>query len=249
MMHVVRPPAPPKARPPAPSAVRPSQPRLQRTSPNPGKKEKNTIKPSAEKKSKEKPAKVKPIKADRTANKEKVAAAQLDEKTLEQLRAELEQREAEQRKRKSQLMQEVAAITAQAPGAKRPYVSDGAEQGTIREINIARYPKSMQERFFKRFHIKIQIKYLSGGSHSGFVNAVITDRGTYESHGGSGYYEVMTISPQLNRRMAQLELQELQRRHLDPLRTRVIEIVFGLREDEDGRVDLCVTRFKAEPIK
>ncbi|MCX8035956.1 MAG: hypothetical protein N3D11_02655 [Candidatus Sumerlaeia bacterium] len=170
---------------------------------------------------------------------------------LEQFRASVEKTEAEQEAQKSRIMAQVATITnsAEAGGVKRPYTSAGSERGTVREIDMARYPKSMQERFMARYKIKIQSRLVKDGGRSSYVNAVTTDRGTYLNSGGTGYYEVMTLSGEVLARMAQLEEAELRKRNLNPTRALVREIVFGLREEPNGQVDLYVTRFRADPIE
>jgi len=181
-----------------------------------------------------------------------VATITLDDRTLEQFRANLQKTEAEQEARKSNVMSKLTTITEAeggGPGVKRPYASAGSDRGTVREIDLTRYPKSVQERFMTRYRIKIQTRFVQGGSRQSYVNAVTTDDGTYLNSGGSGYYQVMTLSKEVLARMAQLEEQELIKRNLNPERSLVREVVFGLREDGNRQVDIYVARFRAEPIR
>jgi len=185
---------------------------------------------------------------------QKTPAIPLDEKTLEQWRAEQQKREAEQEAQKSRIMTQVASITnasgaSQGSGVQAPFASAGSDRGTVRRIDMALYPKSVQERFMTKYRITIQNKMVRGGSQQSFINAVTTNHGTYLNSGGTGYYEVMTLPKEVLSRIAELEEQELRKRNLDPLRSRILEVVFGLREFPNGDVDLVVSRFRAEPIQ
>jgi len=188
------------------------------------------------------------------ATAQKSPTTPLDEKTVEQWRADQQKREAEQEAQKSRIMTQVASITNaaganQGSGVQAPFASAGSERGTVRSIDIAIAPKSIQERFMTKYRISVQNKRVSGGSHQSYINAVTTNRGTYVNSGAPGYYEVMTLSKEVLARMAELEEAELLKRNLDPKRSRVLEVVFGLREAPSGDVDLAVTRFRAEPIQ
>ena len=234
----------------APAAPAEPLPEVQRTSPNPSEEPSPEIAavPMGESEE-ERPTPVQPTPVPPTASERRVASVPLDDQTLEQWRTEQQRREAEQRLRKSKLMAEVAQISAEAPGAKQPFASTGAEQGVVRLIDIKRYPQSMQQRFMRRYNIKIEHKYVRSGRGNSYINAVLTDKGSYLNRGGTGYYEVMTLSRELLALMADLEEKELRKRSLDPLRSSVREIVFGLREGANGQVDLVVTRFRAEAIE
>lgn len=246
LMRVVRAPESPAELAPAAAAAVPA---VQRTSPNPSEQPSPEIAAVADgEDEEEQPIPTKPTPVPPTASDQKVATVRLDEAILERLDAEQKQDEAELRLRKSKLLAQIAQIAAEAPGVERPYASAGVDRGVVREIDIARYPKSVQQRFMRRYNIKIEHKYVHRGSSTSYINTVITDRGNYLNRGGTGYFEVMTLSKQLLAHMAVLEEQELRKRDLDPLRSHVREIVFGLRETPRGQVDLVVTRFRAEAV-
>lgn len=246
LMQIVMPPEP------ASAAYAPVQPQVQRTSPNPSE-EPNPLEPTIEPESDTQdpvpePAKLPAI--PETPREEKVASAPLDDETIEQWRKQLEELEAQRKKTRSEL-ETVSTVVVAAPGAERPYASSGADHGTVRELNIAQYPKQMQERFMYRYKIRIRnTNTPPPGPRSSFVNAAKTHAGTYRNVGGGhGPWQVMTLSREVQYRMAELELGEILKRKMVPERTRVQEIEFGLCEDEQGRVDLCVTRFRATPIE
>jgi hypothetical protein len=246
-MHVVRPTENVAEAAPAPAPVA----AIQRTSPNPT--EEETDKPPVEEQGEPDELEVKPIAPQPTpvpdtVREEKVARTTLDQDLLEKFRADLEQDEREHRLRKSKIMVEVAEEAAKSPGLERPFASDGLAKGIVRRIDIASYPHDVQQRFMRRYGIVVRQKFVPAGKRQSFVNAVSTERGTYENRGSSGYYEVMTLSKQVLRRMAELEQEELLKRNLIPERSQLREIVFGLREI-DGQVDLVVTRFSAVPIE
>ena len=58
----------------------------------------------------------------------------------------------------------------------------------------------------------------------------------------------MTLSAKSVRRMVELEEEEMRRRQLNPLKTRVREVVFGLTKVA-GDVDLKITRFRYDMIE
>jgi len=250
LMQIVMPPEPPP--PPAAAEAAPLLPQVQRTSPNPSEEpnpEAPAVEPEAESEA-EQPAVAELPDVPETPRKEEVAGASLDEETLEKWRRDLEQREAERQKTRTKL-ETVSTVVVEAPGVKRPYVTAGADHGTVRELDIERYPTHMQERFFRQFNIRIRrgVEPPAPG-RSSWVNAAKTHTGTYKNVGPpTGLCDVMTLSREVQYRMAELELAEIAQRKMDPERTRVEEIVFGLREDPDGRIDLCVTRFRAVPIE
>jgi hypothetical protein len=246
-MHVLRPPENPSEAAPAPAPVTD----IQRTSPNPI--EEDTDKPPVEEQGEPDELEVKPIAPQPTpvpdtVREEKVARTTLDQDLLEEFRAELERDEQEHQMRKSKIMVEVAEEAAKAPGLERPFASEGLAKGVVRRIDIASYPHEVQERFMRRYGITVRRKFVPAGARQSYVNAVSTERGTYENRGSSGYYEVMTLSKDVLRRMAELEQEELLKRKLALDRSQVREIVFGLREIE-GQIDLVVTRFSAVEIE
>jgi len=261
VMHVVQPSETPE---PGAGAEKPSMPpplsQVQRTSPNPaeqptpetpagteGTEEDEKAKAEEQKKDSESQE---PTAAPTKPVEREIAKVPLDQQILEQFRAEQQKRQQELEARKSKIMTQIASIApAEAPGVKRPYSSAGSDRGTVRELDIAHYPREMQARFLVRYDIKIQTKMVEGNPRQSYVNAVVTDRGTYLNSGGRGIYEVMTLSKKVLARMAELEEEELRKRKLDPLRSRVIEVVFGLREGDNGQVDLVVSRFRAEAIE
>jgi len=262
-MQIVLPPQPESSAGAGRPEAQPDLSQVQRTSANPAEqptpevpaqpqateeaKEEETAKPNEQK---PEPTPPEPTPVPATTAEEKPAKTPLDPQTIEQFRAQQEKIQQDLEARKSRVMTQVSGFApAQGPGVKRPYSSAGSDRGVIRELDISKFPVEMQERFKARYGITIQVRRVEGGSPQSYVNAVTTDHGTYLSSGGSGVFEVMTLSKKVLARIAELEEQELRKRNLDPLRSRVIEVVFGLREDDRGLVDLVITRFRAEPIQ
>lgn len=175
-------------------------------------------------------------------------ATYADADMLEQMRRELEQSKAEQSKQERELLDKIEKLTVmRARGAKASYSSQGTAQGTVRELNIDRYPDHVQRLFMSRYGIKVQIKYVDGKGPS-YINRATTERGTYYNRGGSGYFEVMSLTPAVINKMASLELEEQKKRGLDSMRTHVKSVEFGLKEFAGGRVDLIITGFETEPL-
>jgi len=262
VMHVV--PAPETPTPGRGPEMTAAIPEAQRTSANPAEQptaeipavadgneepEKDPPEPPKEETQKENPTPSEPTLESPTPAEQKIAKTTLDPETLDQFRDQLQKTQQDLEARKSKVMTQIASIApVEGPGIKRSYSSAGSDHGVIREIDISRYPREMQLRFMARYDIKIEKKMVKATSTRSYINAVVTDRGSYVNTGGPGYCEVMVLSKKTLARIAELEEQELRKRKMDPLRSRVLEVVFGLREDENGQVELVVTRFRAEAI-
>jgi len=175
----------------------------------------------------------------------------IDPEIIEKLRQESEQEKERSAQEVAEVLDDLAEVTekAKSEGVPAGFDSDGVAKGTVRQLDIEQYPKDWQRAFLARYRIKIEIKFVDGRGQSSYLNAVRTDKGTYVNRGGAGNFEVMTLSLEVLRKMAQLESEELRKRKLDPNRTRIAEVVFGLRESAAGQIDLVVTRFRAEAIK
>ena len=186
----------------------PAMPEVQRTSPNPTEQptpEIPAIVQAEEETEEDKMAKAdeekkdqlppEPTPAPTTPSELKIAKTPLDQQILEQFRAQQQKAEEDLKARKSKIMTQVAGISAaEAPGVKRPYASAGSDRGAVRELDITRYPPDLQARFKARYDVKVEVKRVEGGSRQSYINAVLTDRGTYLNSGGSGVFEVMTLS-------------------------------------------------------
>jgi hypothetical protein len=245
LMHVMRPPAPPAPMPePPPPAPQPTA-----TSVNPT----EDVEPQVEVTQESEPEAEQP---ERPAAPEEEPQIEnppapnvvADQETLDRMRRELERTMAQEKVKETEVLEQIAQMSDEAPGMKRDYTTIGTDRGTVRELNIEGYPEAMQQRFMARYGIKVRLKYVDASKNGSYINVARTDRGAYLNRGGRGYYEVLTLTDTVLKKMAQLEEAAMEERNLDPLRTEITLVVFGLTETPGGFVDLVITRFEAHPI-
>jgi hypothetical protein len=128
------------------------------------------------------------------------------------------------------------------------------QQGVHREIDISDVTIDQAQTVFDRYGIKIIILDTRGGmpaqpKRGGFLNRVVTDSGVYVRPEGArgGVYQAFSFGPIAEGRMAQIEEQALVRRGLDPSRSRVLRVTFGLVPTPSG-YDLGVKFLDAQPL-
>lgn len=127
--------------------------------------------------------------------------------------------------------------------------TEGADRGVIRGLTTDDVPAHVAEDVFRRYGIKIAVQVLDGstGGYS-FLNQARTSSGTYHNRVGKGMYQVFSFGQVAVGRMMQLDLDEMKRRGLNPAKTRVIEVEYGIVSTKRGH-DLGILKFKAAPLK
>jgi hypothetical protein len=132
-------------------------------------------------------------------------------------------------------------------GTRAGYDSSGADEGTVREFDIGNVPEKISDRVLQKYRIRITKKFISGENNVSFLNRVQVQGKTFFSGNASGYYEVFEIPMEAVKKMTFLENMELYERKLDPSKTRVKRIVFGIVQN-NGDYDLGITSFEYEVI-
>jgi hypothetical protein len=125
--------------------------------------------------------------------------------------------------------------------------SAGAEEGVVRILDIGNVPGKISDQVLQKYRIRITKKFISGDNNVFFLNKVQVQDKTFISGSASGYYEVFEIPMEAVKKMTMLEGMEFSRRKLDPSRTRVKKVVFGIIQI-DGDYDLGITAFEFEEI-
>lgn len=126
--------------------------------------------------------------------------------------------------------------------------TDGLREGVIRELDTSGVAPDIADRVLSKYGIQILIKYLDGTeSGNGFLNRAKTMGGTYYNKSGTGHFQVFSFSQVAVAKMVRLEREAIIRRGLDPTRTRVQEVRYGIISTGGG-FDLGVTHFRSVQI-
>lgn len=132
-------------------------------------------------------------------------------------------------------------------GTRTGYDSFGSDEGTVREFDIGNVPEKVSDSVLQKYRIRITKKFISGENDVSFLNRVQIQGKTFFSGKASGYYEVFEIPMEAVKKMTFLENMEFYKRKLDPSKTRVKKIVFGIVQN-NGEYDLGITTFEYEVI-
>lgn len=184
-------------------------------------------------------------------------------------RAELERLHQEGQAAADRTLAQARNEMRQSPPAAEPDASDTAPRpnssarsdkpapvpvGTVRELDLSGYPQGATDRVMQRYGLRITERAVAAGVPQTFLSSASSpDGGRFLSDraGASnapGIYHVFLLSAKSVAVMSQLEDAELAKRNLDPLRTRVTHVKFGLVGPENDP-DLGVILFEAEPVQ
>lgn len=177
--------------------------------------------------------------------------AGLDEETRLMLQREREELRA-------RLKQESVAASVQLSETIRdnddpPPKSESSQvsMGTIRELDLSGQPQAVVDQVMAKYRLRITQKVVSGESNQNFLSSAATGKGDRYFSGGSnrpGLYQVFELSRESVAKMSRLEEEEIRRREMDPEKTRVKHVVFGITEPQPAQYDLGILQFEAEPL-
>lgn len=125
--------------------------------------------------------------------------------------------------------------------------TEGQAEGVIRSLDTMGVPQTLAEEVLGRYGIRIYVDVMDGkGSTMKFLNEARTSQGTYLNEVGRGMFQIFSIPQSAVGRMMRMEVREMERRGMDPARTRVLEVEYGIIRVPGG-YDLGITQFKAVP--
>jgi hypothetical protein len=165
------------------------------------------------------------------------------------------------------LQQELDQMTQLAAAAPLPKVplpmpppsngsrgsTDRGPEGAVRELDLDGYPQSVVDDIMKRYKLKVVTRKIEGGRRGqNFLSSA--SRGSTERYFGglevpAGIYEIFQLSRESVALMSRLEEEALMEEGLEPLKSRVIRIVFGIVEDGKGGYVLGVKSLEAEAVE
>lgn len=182
--------------------------------------------------------------------------AQLDEQTLRELEREREELVAGLQKERELATAITERVSGQAARDRRPekLPAQGAHGaislGTVRELSLDGFPEPIVQEIMARYDLRVVEKAVGGGTNQNFLSSASTAAGgrfLADRGGVPGIYQVFVLSPKAVAAMSRLEEEEIRRRGMDPMRTRVARVKFGI-VGHPPETDLGVLIFEAEPL-
>jgi hypothetical protein len=176
----------------------------------------------------------------------------VDEQTLRELAEERTRLREELRRASSpESLPPLPEPVAKAPNQPSP--PPPPRQGdlsTIRELSMEGYPDSIVGEVMRRYRMQVKLKVVQGGTNQSFLSSASSNKGdTFLADRNSppGLYQVFELSRDAVTRMSALEEQAIRERGMDPERTHVKRIKFGIVQNA-GEYDLGVLEIEAEPV-
>jgi hypothetical protein len=177
------------------------------------------------------------------------AAHPLEDVTLQDLVSEREKLRRELRKLDQQAVDMAQLPLPPPPPAETPKAGTGFA-GTIRDLNLTGVPQADAQTVMGRYGMKMVLSTAPAGVTQSYLSGATGQDGQRFSARSLGRNEpthALVITPTTIEQMARLERQELQKRGLDPSRTLVQRIVFGV-VGSGNTADLGVVLFEAVPV-
>jgi hypothetical protein len=172
----------------------------------------------------------------------------MDQQIERELR-ELNKRRSEQEVALGHLRMRVRRFETQVQGQKWILDSDGGRTGAIRTLNVEHFPEEVVAEVFSRYHIRIRKNATpSTPGEPSFLNAAVTNEGTYQNVPARGPQDVFILSPTAVHFLSVLETRALQEKGFTPATTRVREIHFGIIKNAKDEWDLGVIKCVTERI-
>ncbi len=178
-------------------------------------------------------------------------ATEQDRRKLDDILAQVNDSVNAVEQRATEIKAEINRLSVESVGRQFTLNSDGGRRGIIRTIDVEQFPEDLVMRVLARYGITVEFRHVTPdvGQRS-FLNAATTAQGTFTSTVREGYYEVFVLSTKAVSMMATMELQALQKRGHDPVKTRIREVTFGIVKDEEyGDYALDVVDLKVERLR
>ena len=163
-------------------------------------------------------------------------------KALVEIRKNLSQEERSVDRSITMLRGQIEKRASHKKRAIEDFDSLGADEGTVRILEIGDVPEQVAASVLKKYKIRITHKFITGEKGLRFLNKAQVEDKTFHSQAGAGFYEVFELPIGAMKKLTFLERSELIKRGLDPNNTQVLKVIFGIVE-KDGMYDLGVTHF------
>ncbi len=168
---------------------------------------------------------------------------------MEELRADRESLQAQAEQIKHAIGQEIENTAREQlppPTAEPP-----PNAAVIREINFEGWPKQVVDEVMAKYGMRIEERFVTQFSRNTFVGHAAVASDHYYSVQGNlkpGIYKIFELSPRAVARLAALEEEELRRRGMNPEKTFVRRVVFGIQKVGQNVYDLGISEMDAQPL-
>lgn len=128
----------------------------------------------------------------------------------------------------------------------------GGIEGAVRELKLEGHPPEVLEQIMNRYNLRVVLREFKSGSRGqNFLSSA--SKGPGEQYFGGlsvppGVYEVFQLNQETVGLMSRLEEDAIRKQGLEPLKTRVIRVVFGIVNSEGGGYELGVLSLEAERV-
>ncbi len=128
----------------------------------------------------------------------------------------------------------------------------GGIEGAVRELKLEGYPPEVLEQIMNRYNLRVVLREFKAGSRGqNFLSSA--SKGPGEQYFGGlsvppGVYEVFQLNQETVGLMSRLEEDAIREQGLEPLKTRVIRVVFGIVNSAGGGYELGVLSLDAERV-
>lgn len=126
-------------------------------------------------------------------------------------------------------------------------------EGAVRELDLKGFPQAVVDDIMNRYKLKVVTRHIKGGQRGqSFLSSA--SRGANDTYFGGGavpegVYEIFQLSRDSVALMSRLEEEALKKRGLEPLKSRVINIVFGIVKSGNDSYVLGVKSLEAEAVE
>lgn len=165
----------------------------------------------------------------------------------------LRELEAERGRLLARLEQERSTLGTppKMPNTDSPPSETPNSKGTVRDLELGGQPREVVDEVMQRYRLRVSERYVPARSVQTYLSSAADGRGhfTASPFREAGIYQVFELSRESVAAMSRLEEAELHARRLDPEKTRVTLVKFGIVRNKLGQHDLGVLDFQWERVE
>jgi hypothetical protein len=157
--------------------------------------------------------------------------SEADRRLLASAREAMKADEEKLAKRIAEANMETMHRTLESKARELNLSSNGAKDGVARSLELRGFAPELMNRVLFKNGMEVLHTHLEPGFQSSSpIGSAVTDQGVYAAQPvtQAGIYEVVTISPKAMGKIAQLEEDYLKFHRLDPKKTQMISVKYGI---------------------
>lgn len=172
-----------------------------------------------------------------------------DAAELQIIRSEVAQQSRALERRRHDLQASIQNEQIKSAAREFELTTDGGSEGQIRLLNVEHYPHEKVVPILSRYGITYERRHITPSAGRSFLNAAVTNQGTFTNAPAEGYYEVFVLSSYATSQLAMMEIEALGERGFNPKTSRIRKVVFGIIINRQGEADLGVTDIEIERVR